>query len=744
MKSLLILLLGLVLGAGGLVAAFLFVPDGSVPERPRRVEPRRPVDTSGVISFRVLPSWRDPTSLEDIRQACLHLGQRNRALVDEQLRGDFPTEADRVEALLNKAAMFMYDGDTQAAYEVLGETRRYVESSPLRSDDWLYTVIFFQGVAGLRRGENENCVDCRGAGACIFPLAPTAVHKLPAGSRTAIRHFTEYLEKFPDDLGVRWLLNLAYMTLGEYPAKVPPQYLLTFDQFGRDDDIGRFRDISHLVGVNRVSISGGAVMDDFDNDGLLDVVLTCFDPAGLPMAFYRNKGDGTFEDVAGRAGLGKQYGGFNLVQGDYNNDGFLDLYVARGTWGHLRQRPSLLRNNGDGTFTDVTQEAGLMDPVSSFTASWADYDNDGHLDLFVCCGRNVNRLYHNRGNGTFEEVAGKAGIQGKDGEECRGAAWLDYDNDGYPDLFLNYGSTTAQLFHNNRDGTFVEVSRELGIGGPWGGFSCWAFDYDNDGWIDIFATGYLHSLDDVIGCVLNLPGHPDKDYTRLFRNLGGKGFKDVSQEMGVAKDFSTMGSNFGDFDNDGFLDVYLGTGDPDYAMLVPNRMFRNVGGQRFAEITTTAGTGHLQKTHGIACGDWDRDGNVDLFVQIGGAAPGDAYHNVLFQNPGHANHWLTLKLVGKKTNRAAIGARVKVVTAGDKPLTVHRHISSGSSFGGNPLQQTIGLGPAGGPVTVEVFWPTSRTTQVFQNVSPDQAIEVTEFAKDYRKLNWTRVPVPKE
>jgi ASPIC/UnbV protein/VCBS repeat protein len=210
----------------------------------------------------------------------------------------------------------------------------------------------------------------------------------------------------------------------------------------------------------------------------------------------------------------------------------------------------------------------------------------------------------------------------------------------------------------------------------------------------------------------------------------------------VAGVFATMGCNFADFDNDGYLDFYLGTGDPYLETLVPNRMFRNVGGRRFAEITATAGTGHLQKGHGVACGDWDRDGSVDLFVETGGATPGDRYHNVLFQNPGQGNNWLTVKLIGTKTNRAAIGARIKVVTAGKEPLTVYRHVSSGSSFGANPLQQTIGLGKARSIAALEVWWPTSRTTQVFRNVAVNQAIEITESAADYRKLNWTRIPLP--
>ena len=231
--------------------------------------------------------------------------------------------------------------------------------------------------------------------------------------------------------------------------------------------------------------------------------------------------------------------------------------------------------------------------------------------------------------------------------------------------------------------------------------------------------------------VKGMLGQPHSRYSnRLFRNLNGKGFENVTRQAGLDMVFATMGSNYGDFDNDGFLDMYLGTGDR-AATLVPNRMFKNVGGERFAEITASSGTGHLQKGHGVACGDWDRDGDVDLFVQTGGAVNGDKYHNILFQNPGQGNHWLTVKLVGKKTNRAAIGARIKVVTAGEKPLTVHRHVSSGSSFGANPLQQTIGLAKAERVALLEIHWPTSGTTQVFRDIAVNQAIEVTEFARDY-------------
>jgi hypothetical protein len=297
------------------------------------------------------------------------------------------------------------------------------------------------------------------------------------------------------------------------------------------------------------------------------------------------------------------------------------------------------------------------------------------------------------------------------------------------------------LFHNNRDGTFTDVTRAMGIDGPRVGFSCWAWDFDNDGYLDLFATSYDRSLEDVVKGVLGQP-HA-RQSNRLYRNLGGKKFQDVTKETGLDLCFAAMGTNFGDFDNDGFLDIYLGTGDPDLSTLVPNRMFKNVAGQRFAEITASSGTGHLQKGHGVACGDWRRIGAIDIFMETGGATDGDRYHNVLFLNPGQGNNWLTVKLVGKKTNRAAIGARIKAVTAGTAPLTVHRHVSSGSSFGANPLQQTLGLSKADRVEVLEIHWPTSGTTQVFRDVAVNQAIEITEFAKEYRKLDWKPVPAPR-
>jgi hypothetical protein len=720
-------------------------PVGSAaPIRPDGLKPRIDIDPSGFSPMVAsVPPWDPAASLVTIAESWRQPGLNAIARL-ERARKTVGIPRDPLESvslLVIESTLFSSEGNPRRGYELLEEARSLVQKEDRLARDWLYTIIYLEGVAALRRGENDNCIDCRGESSCILPIAPAAVHSNPTGSRLAIRHFTEYLEKFPDDLEVRWLLNLAHMTLGEHPEGVDSRYRIALDRFRKSEfDIGKFRDIGHLTGVNRFNQAGGAIMEDFDGDGLLDVVVSSLDPTEA-LGVYRNKGNGVFEERGQAAGVTRQFGGLYCVQTDYNNDGRMDVYIPRGAWLPVPIRPSLLRNDGGGTFTDVTAEAGLLDPVNSNSAAWADYDNDGWLDLFVCCERQPNRLYHNRGNGTFEAVS----IRGTLGNSsrppmCKGAAWIDIDNDDYPDLFLNNLGGASQLFRNNRDGTFRDVTKPMGIDGPSYGFSCWAWDYDNDGWLDIFATCYDRSLADV---VKGLMGQPHSRYSNgLFRNLKGRGFENKTKEAGLDMVFATMGSNYGDFDNDGLLDMYLGTGDPSIAMLIPNRMFKNVDGRRFAEITGTSGTGHLQKGHGVACGDWDRDGDVDLFVQTGGAVNGDKYHNILFQNPGQGNHWLTVKLAGKQTNRAAIGARIKVVTAGAKPLTIYRHVSSGSSFGANPLQQTIGLARAERVATLEIHWPTSGTTQVFRDVAVDQAIEINEFAESYRPLGWKPIPQP--
>jgi hypothetical protein len=704
--------------------------------------PHQRPDSEGFQTLlRLLPSWKPTASLEEIADIWRRAGYRNIDVIDGKLASPGLPNLDRLNLMLEKSSLLNYENEPTKAYEMLEETRRGLEKRPGIAHEMLYTVIYLQGVTALRRGETENCVMCRGESSCILPISTAAVHTFPTGSRLAIRHFTEYLERFPDNLEVRWLLNIAYMTLGEYPGKVSPKYLVSLDHYLKNEfDIGKFRDIGQLAGVNRFNMAGGGVMEDFDNDGRLDLAVTTFNPIEH-MAYYRNLGNGTFEERTESAGLIQQLGGKNLVQTDYNNDGRMDIFISRGAWLNHPIRQSLLRNNGDGTFTDVTQQVGLLDPVNSTNSSWADYDNDGWLDVYIINETSSNRLYHNRGDGTFEEVSARAGVAGDPNAFCKGANWIDYDNDDYPDLFVDNFRADARLYHNNRNGTFTDMAKSMGIDGPRIGFSCWAWDYDNDGWLDIFATCYERSMEGVVKGLLGQPHNLSSN--RLFHNRNGQGFEDKTKEAGLDMVFQTMGCNFGDYDNDGWLDFYLGTGDTGLGALMPNRMFKNVDGKRFADITASSGTGNLQKGHGVSCADWDRDGDVDIFIEMGGVTNGDKYHNILFQNPGQGNNWLTVKLVGKKSNRAAIGARIKVVTAGDKPLTIHRHVSSGSSWGANPLQQHIGLAKADRVATLEIHWPASGTTQIFRDIPANQAIEVTELEDKYRALDWKPIPMPK-
>lgn len=582
------------------------------------------------------------------------------------------------------------------------------------------------GIAHLRRGENENCVQNHHAKSCIFPIDREARHQLPSGSQSAIHHFLKFLEKDPGNLEVRWLLNIASMTLGKYPADIPERYLIPPSAFSSDENIGSFTDIAPAVGLDTWNMAGGTILEDFDRDGLLDVVVSTQDSCEC-LRYFRNNGNGTFSDRTAAAGLSSQLGGLNLSHADYDNDGWSDILVIRGGW-EFPMRRSLLRNQGDGTFRDVTRESGLAVPAAaSQTAAWADFDNDGYVDLFSGNEGSPSQLFRNQGDGTFRDIAATAGVAKV--AFTKGASWADYDLDGLTDLYVsNYGSDNF-LYHNNGDGTFTDVAGKLGVERPKYSFPTWWMDYDNDGLPDLFVSGFVQSVSEVAKGYLG--ERLQTETFKVYRNTGS-GFEDVTEKAGMARNALTMGCNFGDIDNDGFLDIYLGTGAPSYAALVPNLLFRNQAGKRFVDITTSSGAGHLQKGHGIAFGDLNNDGQPEIFLHTGGAVPGDSYANAVFKAPGNANGWMEIRMVGKKSNRSAIGARIKITLPGGRHI--YRYVTSGSSFGASAFQQHIGLAAAPRVEALEIWWPASDSRQTFRNLARNQAIEIQEFDKTFKPL----------
>ena len=683
-----------------------------------------------------LPHTADPTQQ-------LHLRRR---LAKERLLAGQTRQAIEQFTYVRRAL-------AQGNYEVSNTARRQL-------GDWL-------ALAQLRLGEQENCQLNHSSASCILPISTDGVHQLQEGSQEAIKEYTALLQEEPTDLGSRWLLNLAYMTLGQHPDQVPPQWLIPESAFTSDYELDRFRDVAPHLGVDAIGLSGGSSMEDFDNDGDLDLMASSW---GLEdqLRHFRNEGDGTFADVTEESGLLGQLGGLNINHADYDNDGYADVLVLRGAWLHRAglHPNSLLRNQGDGTFADVTEESGIFSLHPTHTAAWGDYDNDGDLDLFV--GNETSRprqtqeeaafspaetqdsrtlplrhpcqLYQNNGDGTFIDMAAAAGVDTVG--YVKGSAWGDYDSDGLIDLYVSRLGLKNVLYRNAGDGKFgwrfVDVTQKAGVAQPVESFPTWFWDYDNDGHLDLFAASFdIKSGDDIPSIYLDLP--TDAAHPRLYRNKGDGTFADVTQQAGLHKVILAMAANFGDIDNDGWPDFYVGNGHPQLKALLPNVMMRNAGGRFFQDVTTSGGFGHLQKGHGISFGDIDNDGDQDIYQVMGGAYEGDVYQNVLFENPGHGNRWLTLKLEGTTSNRSAIGARIKVrVIADDKTRDIYATVGTGGSFGASSLQQEIGLGRATKIQSAAITWPATGQTQTLTDLALDTTYLIREGAAEPVPISQTR------
>ena len=501
----------------------------------------------------------------------------------------------------------------------------------------------------------------------------------------------------------------------------------------------------------------GIAFFDYDMDGWLDVFLTngmrleeTYTPENAPTThLFKNNRDGTFTDVTAKAGIASTGWTVGVCVGDYDNDGWDDLFCT--TWGHN----VLWHNNGDGTFTDVTKKAGLYDERVRWNSGccWLDYDRDGHLDLFVgnyididlkkipipgqtgycqwkgipvMCGPRglpggMNILYHNNGDGTFTDVSEKAGILKPGQRYSITAVSYDFDNDGWPDIYVAVDSEPSILYHNNHDGTFTDIAVVAGCaynedGQEQAGMGVGVADYDADGWFDIFKTNFSDDTSD------------------LYHNNGDGTFTDATfvSGVGVNTQYVGWGAGFLDFDNDGWPDILQVNGhvypeiekyNLDATFKVPRIVYRNLGNGKFKDTSAEMGPGISERfsSRGCAFGDYDNDGDIDVLVLNMNDPP-----SLLRNDGGNRLNWIKIKLLGTQCNRTAIGARVRVVTG--KHSQINEVHSGDSVMSQSDLRLHFGLGQAKTVDLIEVKWPTTQKVEKFTRVEANQILTIREGA----------------
>ena len=633
-------------------------------------------------------------------------------------------------------------GEYEKAIEVLEEAL-YEEYKNDPDNLHILDLLEDISITYIKAAELVNQSDGSSKLVCTLPINNQIGYSNTNYSYSAINYLNKWLDIEPENLKARWLLNIVYMTLGNYPDSVPNNLFIKINENKSNLNLQRFSDISSQVGITDINLSGGSIIEDFDNDGYFDIVTSTWNP-DESLILYQNKGNGVFTKLTLDANLDSQLGGLNINHTDYNNDGLIDILVMRGGWmrSNGQMRMSLLKNIGNNVFNDVTKDVKLDFPnYPSQNSTWGDFDNDGDLDLYACnesepdddfdtkSFKFPSQLFQNNDDETFSDISGKANV--KNFGYCKGSSWGDFDNDGDLDLYVSNFASENRLYKNNGDATFTDIAKDLKIQNPISSFTTWFWDFNNDGWLDIFVAGYGSKIEDVASSYLGIKNNGEK--MKLYQNDQNGGFIDVTEMVGLNGIHLTMAANYGDFNNDGWLDLYLGTGYPSYDVITPNIAYLNNKGKNFIDVTYELGLGQLHKGHGISFGDIDRDGDQDIFAQIGGFYPGDGFYNFLYKNPTKSNNWVSIKLKGVNSNSIGIGARIKItIVKQNKNLEeIHSLVSSGGSFGSSTFEQHIGLGSAKEIKEIQIYWPTSSKVQILKNVPINTAIFVEENKQDY-------------
>jgi hypothetical protein len=584
------------------------------------------------------------------------------------------------------------------------------------------------------------------------------------------RSFLKSLSRSALVLSVEQIFGWAGLTAG---AQQSPQKEVSASPKSAASMLGvSFVDIGRQAGLNAKTIFGGVAKNkyllettgcgvafyDYDNDGWLDIFLVNgwriegFPKGDEPVChLFKNNRDETFTDVTVRAGLGRSGWGQGVCIGDYDNDGYEDLFIS------YYGQNALYHNNGNGTFTDVTKRAGLTQKTTRWNSGCAfvDYDRDGHLDLFVAnyidldlktapvpesgpclykgimvaCGPpglngGKDILYHNNGDGTFTDASDSSGITQTASTYGLGVLTADFDDDGWPDIYVANDSTASALFHNLKSGKFEDVAIAAGAalspdGKPQAGMGVAAGDYDHDGNLDIMKTNFAG------------------DTHSLYRNLGNNSFDDKTFEsgLGVNTKYLGWGCGFLDMDNDGWLDILVCNGHvyPEVVQLRTEAayaqrklLYRNLRNGRFEDVSMQAGPGISTPApaRGCAFGDFDNDGDIDVVVNCVNEFP-----QLLRCDSNTGNHWIKIRTIGTKSNRSGIGARIKCVArfpgVGQPVQQVDEVRSGGSYFSQNDLRVHFGLGKATKVDLLQIRWPSGHTDEL-KNIDVDRVIYVKE------------------